>query len=547
VRAVASIALIVLAACPYYPGRYPEITGDAALDAPPVTPKVYVVSVTSDATSFRPGRYGIAVTVVLRNELAAEISDVALVLTFGGRAEFRHRDADRREGVMVAQPTTIAAGGEATFRFVVDALPWTAAADLEINAEATFATMTGALSATPLANPMKLQYTGVNSPIAVTTAVDERNGNGVTSLREALQAANDAPGPDLIVFAPTAFPPGTVITLSDSLGELPTISADLVIDGGAGGVTLALTPSWASPEGRYGVRVISGTVALSRITFRNFGFNYRDESIRPTTDNCGTSNTQLEGGAIRVDGGTLVLESNRFEDPDVAERNCYAASVRLHGGTGHRIVGNTWTEQVMDSVFVAARTVEISDNVMVSPNSTKNDEGIYVSSQGGGDLWITGNLIVDNEYSAVVAGGTDPGTLYIVNNTFARNGKTSSGGVRRIGATRSVVLRNNLHAENNPAAIQADNNGAGFTIAYETVAGTTLCDGTCASAVVDIPTISTVADPGVVSVSGSTRADFTPVNGSPLIDAADPWLDRNAGLPRRFNGVAQERGAVELP
>jgi len=517
------------------------------VDAPPVTTKVFFVSVTSTTTSLRPGRYGIEVTAVVRNELAVDITGVETALTFAGRdKELRSRDADRRDAVMVEQPATIAAGGEATFRFVVDALPWLAAMDVQINGTATFQAGTMKLSATALQTPLKLQYTGINSPIVVNFAGDEDDNDTQISLREAIRAANLASGPDRIVFDPSVFSAGTTITLSDSLGELPTIASNLVIDAGDAGVTLAVTSAWEAQEGRYGLRITVGDVVVAGLTFKNFAYGYRNEGI--TTGNCGDSDSQLEGGAIRIDGGTVVLESNRFEDPDVAERNCYAASVRIHGGSHHRIVGNTWTDQVMDSIFVGASTFEITDNVMNAPaNPDRTDDGVYVSSLGNANLWIVGNLIVDNEYSAVRSGGTDSGRLYIVNNTFVRNGRTGMSAVRREQSSRVTVLRNNLYIANTPTALQLDNSGIGFDIAYETITDNPLCSGSCGSAVVDLPTIDMQTDPGVANLAGSTRAELTPLPDSPLVNTATPWLDRNAGAPRHFSGIGQERGAVELP
>jgi hypothetical protein len=524
----ASIALIVLASCSFTHGREQEV--DAGVVAPPTTSQVFFTSVKSNVTQVRPGKYGFEVTAVLRNDLATEITDVGARLTFGGHdKEIRHRDEDRREGVFDLQPTTIAPGAEATYRFVVDALPWLTASDLQVNAAAVFTTSGSKLSATP----------------AVTTAKDESNTSSKISFREALAQAMSAPGPDIITFDPSVFTPGTITDLDNNLGELPTISSDVVIDGTSADVTLALASTWESPEGRYGLRIVNGTVAVAGITFRNFALNYRDEMI--TTNNCGISNAQLEGGAMRVDGGTLILERNRFEDPDVAERNCYAASVRLHGGTAHHIVNNTWTDQVMNSIYVAAKVTEISDNVMIAPNNTDRDEeGIYIASQGGGDLWIVGNLIVDQEYSGIYAAGSDSGRLWIFNNTFVRNGRSSLAAIRRSGP-RVMVLRNNLYIANNPSALQADNNGTGFDIAYETVSSNPLCSGTCDSAMIDMPTVLMPADPGVANIAGTTPDDFTPTATSPLIGSATPILDRNGGAPNHFMGDGQERGCVEIP
>jgi hypothetical protein len=531
------------AACSFEHSRIPEV----GVDAPPVTTKVYFVSVTSNVTTIRPGRYGIAVTAVLRNELDVEITDVATALTFGGDrgGQFMFRDADRRDGVMTPQPATVPAGGEATYQFSVDALPWLAPSDAQLNGSATFLASGVPLSAMPAAAPFALPYTGVNAPIVVTTAIDQDNTDAQVSFREALIAAAAASGPDVIVFDPTVLPPDTVIALSETLGALAPITTDVVIDGGD--VTLAVDSSWQTPEGRYGLRITAGTVVIANLTFRNFAFNYRNELITTTGGNCGASNTQLEGGAIRVDGGTLILERNRFEDPDVAERNCYAASVRLHGGSGHRILRNRWTQQVMDSIFVAAPTREITDNVMISPaNPDRDDEGIYVLAQGGADLWIVGNLIVDQEFSGIVAGGSDGGKLYVINNTLARNGRVSSAGARRQG-TRSVTFRNNVYVANNPSAILSDNNGVGLDIAYETIAGGSLCAGTCNSAVIDASSLLMPADPGVENVAGSTRPDFTPLTTSPLVGTGTPFLDRNGGAPGYFSGTGPERGAIELP
>ena len=143
------------------------------------------------------------------------------------------------------------------------------------------------------------------------------------------------------------------------------------------------------------------------------------------------------------------------------------------------------------------------------------------------------------------AGGSDTGKLYVVNNTFVRNGRTSLSALRRSGP-RSVTLRNNVYIANQPAAFEADNNASGIDVAYESVTGSPLCIG-CGGATINLPTIVTPADPGVMNMTGTSRTDFTPATGSPLIDAADPWLDRNGAAPRRFSGTGQERGAVELP
>jgi hypothetical protein len=283
------------------------------------------------------------------------------------------------------------------------------------------------------------------------------------------------------------------------------------------------------------------------IGFRNLGYNYRNEGSLDA-DNCGPSGAQLEGGAIRVDGGTLVLDGNVFADRDVAERNCFAASVRLHAGSGHRILNNHWTESSMDAIYIDAAAIEVTGNVLDAGASlSRTDECFYVNRQAGHDLWITGNLCVDQEFSAVVGRGSDGGTLYIVHNTFVRNGRSALSAVRREEATRAIVLRNNVYIANNPSAVLADGGGAGFDLAHESVSGSTLCDSTCPDATIDALSMLSPTDPRVANPGGSAPADFAPLQGSPLIDSAVDWLDRTGSEPGRYRGAGPERGAVELP
>jgi CSLREA domain-containing protein len=552
------VALVALAGCGFYgqgsaPADAPADSPPA--DAPPVTQKVRFTTMTADAIELRPGMYGIRVTAVLRNELDVPITGVGATLTFTDGAtdragDFRWRDLDQREGVAAPQPAGIAPQAEETYRFVVDVLPYAVPpGPIQINGAATFAASGSTLSASA-GPPLPLPFAAMSATIVVDTATDETTNAGTTSLREALQAAQSGGAPYRIVFDPAVFPPSakTAITLSPALGELPAIAVGVVVlDGSGAGVVIAADAAWEVPEGRYGLRVVGGTAIVHKLTFEDLAYGYRNENVGSDT-NCGASNAQLEGGAIKVTGGTLIVDNSAFDDGDVAERNCYAASVRLHGGTGHRILRSTWTNQVMDSIYVGAAALEISGNMMnAGSTASRDDDCIYVDNQGGSDLWITGNLCVDMEYSAVVARGTTAGRLYVVHNTFVRNGRTDLSAVRREQLARQVTLRNNAYFADRPAAILADNLGTGFDIAYELVSGSTLCNATCPSATIDPATIATAADPMVMNAGGSTFADMTPRTGSPLINTGADWIDRNGSRPGRFSGAGPEVGAVELP
>jgi len=548
VRWLLVAGLAAVAACGFSspsrsrPDGHPEL--------PEVVPEVRFVSVTASEAALRPGRYGIEVAAVLRNGLPVEITAIraSLALREGGASRagvFRWRDADARDGVQDPQPASIPPGEEAAFRFRVDALASAAlAGPISLEAEAAFQIDGRSHSATPLDPPTSLPFEILPAPIVVTTAADEDNGGAAVSFREAVQRANQNPGFDRIVFDPAAFPPSNpvVAVLDESLGELEPVTGDLVIDGSSAGFTLAVDAGWENPGRRYGLRLASGTLVVHGVGFQDLGHNYPLENLN--SDNCG-SGTMHDGGAIRVDGGTLILDSNRFADPGVGERNCFAASVRLLGGSGHRVLNNQWTDPAMDALYVQAATREVSGNVMDGGRQpARSDDCIVVESLAGADLWIVGNLCVDPEQSAVAAGGANNGKLYVVNNTFARSGAAA---VRRLGNNRRVELHNNAYVSNLQAAILATNNGVDFTISHEAESGDSPFCGSCTSALIQQPTIVTDVDLQLAAPAGTSAADFTPRSGSPLVDSGLDLVDRNGPVPGRFNGAGPERGAVELP
>jgi hypothetical protein len=519
-------------------------------DTPPVAPEVRFVSVTASEAMLRPGLYGMEITAVLRNELATEITGIRASLTFRDgtgdrRAAFRWRDFDARDGVTAPQPASIPPGAEATFRFRVDALAHAVGpGPILLDGEATFQVGGSTRAAAPLDPPASLPFAAGGAPIVVTVAADEDNAGANLSFREAVKLANANPGFDRIVFSPAVFPVGspTNVVLSTPLGELPPVNGDLVIDGRGANVVLTVDASWRGTQ-RYGLRLQGGVVVIQGISFRDLGEGYPVEDV--STSNCGAG-APREGGAIRVDGGTLILDGIHFADPSVSERNCYAASLRLEGGSGHRILNNTWTDQAMDSMFINAATLEVSGNTMdASPNLGKADDCIVIQSESGADLWIVGNLCADPEYSGILASGTDAGKLYVVNNTFVRS-HNGSGVVR--GNGRQTELHNNVYSANQPAAIAPDAGGSNLVISYEATFGNGMfCNLGCLSATIVISTISSSTDLGVMSSAGITRADFTPRSTSPLVDSGFDLVDRNGSAPGRFNGAGPERGAVELP
>jgi hypothetical protein len=545
-----AVVCLTLAACSFSTKLTTgdDVPVDGAIDAPPESPSVKFVSLTSMTTQLRPGLYGIEITAMLRNDLPNPITNLAVTLTFGDRAaDFRWRDVDAREGVMALQPQMIDAASTAVYRFKIDALPWAVPpGPIAINGAATFVDGATPLSASPADVPLMLPFATLNAPIVVNNATDESDGDMQLCLREAIARANTQSGFDRIVFDPAVFPPGSPVTtlLADSLGELPTINQDLVIDGHGAGVIVAVDQSWEN-DNRYALKISAGNVVVGELTFKNFGYGYQNEGDL-SANNCG-SGTFFDGGALRIDGGQLTLDGNTFEDPDVSERNCFGAAIRLEGGTRHRILNNTFTNQTMDSIYVDASTLEISGNVMnAGTNTSKVDECIFIATQGAAPLWITNNICADMEFSAVVAGGTDAGALFIVNNTFVRNGRTDLSAVRRSG-NRAITLRNNVYVGNNPAAINLDANGAGFNVAYESFTTSPLFNGNSSQVTNNAASNLNPANAGLVDAAGATRETLAPTAGSPLVNSGVDTLDVNGVTPNHYNGIGADRGAIERP
>lgn len=552
----AAVLVVVVAGCSFHPGGAPgdgEI--DSSIDAPPTSASVHFISITPSVTTISPGLYGFDVVAVLRNDLDVPVTAVAANIAFadamGNRGpDFRWRDADARDGVMAPQPAMVPAMGEATYHWKVDALASAIPpGPITVRATATGMASGTPISAHPLDAPPALDFAPINPTIVVNRATDELNADDQICLREAITMANAAPGLDRISFDPTVFPLGAPAQylLSVSLGGLPPVTdpAGLVIDGSNAGITVAVNSSWDS-GGRYGIVLTTGLLVIDHLRFRDLAYSFRNENITSDAGNCGSA-TFFDGSAIRVNGGTLILEASRFFDPDVAERNCVAASVRLQGGSGHRIINNTWTDQVMDALYVAAPTVEISNNTLnAGATPTRTDDGIFIAAQGGLDLWVTGNVITGLEYAGVYAAGLDSGALYVVNNTFARTGTVGGGGVRRSLQSRPLVARNNVYLSPLPSSVQVDDgSGTAMDLAYEATTDAALCTS-CPGAQLGAGILTSVA-PMVLDAAGSTAADFAPQPGSPLIDTGADLLDRNGKAPGRFNGAGPERGAVELP
>ena len=549
---------VIVGACSFSGGgnKAADAGPDAAIveiDAAPALAGVHFVSVKLlETPTLRAGVYGVTVEAVLENELEEPITDVRVSLRFfdddiDRGSFFRWRSFDRRDGTDRTQPTTIAPGETATFRFKLDVLPFfDLATPVEVDGVAAFLVENTAASAVGLEAPTLIPVLELNT-IVVDTFLDNTGVDGTTSLRDAIETARGSFEPDRIVFDRTVFPPKsrTAINFDVGLGPFPLIDmagGDLIIDGGDARVELAVDNTW-DENLSYAFELDGPSLIISNVAFRNWAFNYPVVDL--SSDNCGPAGTtQAEGGALLVNLGTLILDGNRFADPDVPERDCYATTVRLYGGDGHRIINNEFTDQATDSIVVSAPTFEISHNIFDAVGNVSNSDDAVLFAAGLDDtFWVVGNVFIDLETSGVLLTQVPDATVYIVHNTFVRMAQSA---IFRLSTDGGVILRNNLFVNNAPTALGFDgnNNGNGFDVDYDHLRGNARCGG-CANLTVGPSNNS--GPPGLMNIDGTTRADFIPVVGSSLIDSGIDWIDRNGRTPRRFNGTGPDRGAIEVP
>lgn len=513
---------------------------------PTTDPDVLFTSVTSTTTSVRPGQFGISVVAELSNTGTTPIEEVYAVLTFsdvsGSRAgEFDQREADFRDasGFGIPPSRTMVAGTTLTLTFNMDVMPWVGTTNVEVNAAATFRRGSDSFSATPAASAHAIAVPDVTEYVVTETAdEDDGGGDNDLSLREALLDAQTAgvhrirfdPG----VFSPTA--PGR-ITLTDALGSLPPLGTTVILDGHDSGVEIYAGDS-LSDERRYGLDIRGTGVVVSELRFIHPSVFFPIETL---SNNCGANApTGGNGEAIHVEGAAqdVILFRNVFYDGQtVFERSCYPAVVRFFGGAGHRIVGNDFYDLAMDAIYLSNTSVEeITGNRMAAAaGSTISDEGIYIADLNA-DLFVIGNLIVDQEFAGVAASGAGSEIVYVFNNTFVRS---LGSGINRAGATRPLVLRNNIWAGNEPSNVSGGTT-ANLNYAYELISDD---DPLCSAC--SVTTTQLFSDPMFAIAGSNSWIALTPQSGSPAIDSGTDLLDRNGAAPGRFRGAGVDRGAVE--
>ena len=341
-------------------------------------------------------------------------------------------------------------------------------------------------------------------------------GNGICTLRAAIQTANATPLADTIVL-----PPGTYVLSIAGAGENLAATGDLDIS--LLGNSLTITGAGAATT------IIDGN-AIDRVFETTL--NGTNATISGVTIRNGSSNDGL-GGCISIGGNTTMALNNAVVTA------CTALGANAGGGgidvtgtltmTNVAVTNNTSTSGGIDNG--AAGTITWTNGTL----SGNSDRGINNS----GRLTLTNVTISGNSTLGDGAGLDNDGPLAtltnctVVGNTAPVNAPaTNIGGIR---ATTAVSVTNTIIANNTPT-----NCGAGGAATPLTSLGNNLDSGaTCLTVVAAGDLRNTDPLLGALALNGGALQTIALLAGSPAIDsgsaAACPATDAR-GIARPVDG-----------
>ncbi len=367
------------------------------------------------------------------------------------------------------------------------------------------------------------------STFTVSDALDEVDGNtspGHMSLREALLAAQNAPGTDTINFASSLA--GSTITLT--LGQLP-INQNVVIQGlGENQITI-------SGGGKNRVFALSAgfTASISDLTVTNgLNFSLAPSSTDPPTGGAiynegNLTLTRVNVTASRsVDGGGIAQDTSIFNPPTpsltlidttVQNNSGNGAGGGLYVGAGHlSITGSTI---VANTAVVGAglyfNVSTISASLINDTFSANHGEGVRISA---GSATILNCTVADNfaTFSA------PPGTL--------------AGGIAALNAT-STTLINTLVARNSGGDIS----GTFVSSSHNNLIGNgseaNLVNGVNGN---QVGTAANPLNPGLAASlanNGGPTQTYALLAGSSAIDAGDNSAVAGITTDQRDTGFAR--------
>ena len=374
--------------------------------------------------------------------------------------------------------------------------------------------------------------------IVVNTAGDIVNANdGLCSLREAITAANNntASGPaagecaagsgaDTISFAANY-----TITLAPGLGQLPTVTSPLTVNGrGAANTVIRAHASPNTATARVFQIAFGGNLTLNLLTVRNGRCN---GACAGTTNNGGgiynagtlsVTNSIINGNSASGLGGGIYSIATLSITNSSLSGNSADSGGGISSSGSLTVVTSTFSANTVSGLgggIYNLGTLTVSHSTF-SSNSANNSGGGIFHSFSSTTANVRNSTFAGNT-AGIFGGGihsTDQVNLIVTNSTLSTNSANgfgaSGGGIYRASGAGSVTLRNTI-VTNSPAG---GNCSPGITNG-----GNNMDSGpTCGWASNNGSRSNTLPRLGPLANNGGPTLTLALLPGSPAIDAGNP-------------------------
>jgi fibronectin-binding autotransporter adhesin len=376
--------------------------------------------------------------------------------------------------------------------------------------------------------------------LLVTTLADEDNGfsnpalGTGTSLREAIAWANLHSGADAITFAPWLA--GGTITLGGT--QLPTITGELSITG----LGTSAPPISGNQASRVFEIAAGADVEMSGLTIRDgaavTGGGIRNHGKLRITHSAIISN-RANGGAAQGGGagisstGALDVEYCTFVD-NIG--GAFGGAIRVASPSGSfdlsLLTVRYSTFSGNSSRNGGALGLERGGALIVGSafngNSAVNGSGGAMNVEDA-SLTVTGSTVSGNSTTDRGGGIAARGQLIVQNSTIVDNSGPSGAGIRTdlngaVTLTHSIVARNWNGSTPSDLVVGSIGATGGYNLIGHAATAGGLVHGVNGNIVGVDPKLGPLADNG-----GPTKT-YTPLPGSPVIDAGDPFYNAAAML-----------------
>jgi hypothetical protein len=250
-----------------------------------------------------------------------------------------------------------------------------------------------------------------------TLTVTNTNDTGVGSLRAAIAAADQHPGPETINFAPSVT--GT-ITLETALPDLST--GINIVGPGVSAPTVARSSATGTPN--FGVFTIDpgADVSISGLKITN-GHGVSGAGINNsgtlTLSHCTISGNSTEGGVyITVGGGIANSGTLSLSDCTLSGNSAHAGGGIWSSGTV--ILANCTLTGNSDGGGIANSGLMTVTNSTVSDNGSSASGGIFNSG-----MMTVSNSTVSGNGGSIGGGISNSGTMTLTNTNVSGNGASS--------------------------------------------------------------------------------------------------------------------------